>query len=451
MKSAQICTAVTLVLLLVAAFAYSAAQGSTAGVSTASASAERSPEAAEAEAALTRTNLAGRMETALGRAFGGIWFEPATAQVHVGVTSAASRRDAEALAAKVGLSDTVTETPVGSTWAELQAAQDRWDSRLEDLLSQGEVATALAADLNAVEVELASSVSSARRAALRREAANDSVNVLIDAAPYPHLRVEAQARCVKFEKTKAFCDPTIVGGVSIDGEVVAEKRSTCTGGPAVIQAEPATTADATKTYILTAGHCIAKDGGTGKKWFAYNKEGEPKGENEIGTSITYLNAETDVGVIEVTTKYWAKAEDPPVAPVIASWNKAAESNVFPVVEKRTPVKDTNSCISGQMTGTACGKIIKTDQTIEVEKVVTKNLIEVEGVTTEQGDSGAPWFAEKQFKEATPTGYVEGTHVGTKGETGNPVFQSLDTSFAELKKLKSLNLKLLTETNKIRHP
>lgn len=450
MKSAQICTAVALVALLLAAFAYSAAQGSTASA-IGEAPADRSPEAAEAEAALTRTGLASRMDAALGNAFGGIWFEPATAQVHVGVTSAASRRGAEALAAKAGLAATVTETPVRSTWAQLEAAQDRWDSRLGDLLSQGEVATALAADYNAVEVELASTVSPARRATLERESANDSVNVLIDAAPYPHLRVEAQARCVKFEKTKAFCDPTIVGGVSIDGEVVGGKRSTCTGGPAVILAEPATTADATKTYILTAGHCIAKDGGTGKSWFAYNKEGEEKGEKEIGPSITFLNAATDVGVIEVTTKYWAKAEDPPVVPVIASWNKAAESNVFPVIEKRTPVKNTNSCISGQMTGTACGEIIKTDQTIEVEEVVTENLIEVKGVTTEQGDSGAPWFAEKQFKEATPKAYVEGTHVGTKGETGNPVFQSLDTSFAELNNLKGLNLKLLTEANQKRHP
>lgn len=447
MKLTQVGTVVALVALLTTAFAYSAAQGSTTNDSAGEAPGTRSPQAAEAEAALTRTNLASRLEATLGSAFGGVWFEPATAQVHVGVTSAASRRDAEALAAKVGLASTVTETPVDSTWAQLQAAQDSWDSRLEGLLARGEAATALAPDRNSVEVELGSSVPASTRTALEREAANDNVNVSIDVAPYSHLSVKAQARCNKFVKEEAFCDPTIVGGVSIDGEVVGGKRKTCTSGPAVILAKPANEAEATKTYILTAGHCIDKDGGNGKKWYAYNKAGEEK---EIGTSITFLNAETDVGVIEVTTKYWAKAEDPPVVPVIASWNKVAESTVFPVIEKRTPVKGAKSCISAQMTATACGEIITTDQTIEVEGVVTKNLIEVKGVATEQGDSGAPWFAEKEFKEATPKGYVEGTHVGTKGETGNPVFQSLDTSFAELEKIKGISLKLLTEANQKRH-
>jgi hypothetical protein len=451
MKFTQVGTVVALVALLTMAFAYSAAQGSATHDSAALVAGEapgtRSPQAAEAEAALTRTNLASRLEGALGSAFGGVWFEPATAQVHVGVTSAASRRDAEALAAQAGLAAAVTETSVGSTWAQLQAAQDSWDGRLEDLLAHGEAATALAPDRNSVEVELGSSVPASRRTALEREAANDNVSVSIEIAPYPHLRVEAQARCNKFVKEEAFCDPTIVGGVSIDGEVVGGKRKTCTSGPAVILAKPANEAEATKTYILTAGHCIDKDGGNGKKWYAYNKAGEEK---EIGTSITFLNAETDVGVIEVTTKYWAKAEDPPVVPVIASWNKVAESTVFPVIEKRTPMKGTKSCISAQMTATACGEIITTDQTIEVEGVVTKNLIEVKGVATEQGDSGAPWFAEKEFKEATPKGYVEGTHVGTKGETGNPVFQSLDTSFAELEKIKGISLKLLTEANQKRH-
>jgi Trypsin len=442
--------------LLTALLAYVDAQSSladpVAAAGTTAVPSNRTPRAAEAEAAITRTNLATRLESALGGAFGGVWFEPATAQLHVGVTSAASREVAEAVAAEAGLAGTVTETPVNSTWAELQAAQDRWDGRLADLLEGGEAATSVAPDNNAVEVSLASTVPGPRRAALQRDAAVDGVRVRIVATPYPDLSVTPQARCNKFAVGEAFCDPTLVAGVTFDSEKNEEgKRQTCTAGPTVLPKERTKPAEATKTYVLTAGHCLEKAGGVGKKWFAYNKEGEEKGEKEVGTAVALLNAETDVGVVEVNTTYWAKPKNfIPVVPTIAPWEQE-EPEPFAVIAQRNPVKNTKSCISGQKTGISCGEIVTLDQTIEVGEVVTKNLVEVKGAEQVNGDSGAPWFAETQFKEETPTGYVEGTHVGEKGATENPVFEPLSVSLPELKKLKGLDLELLTKSNEKRHP
>jgi hypothetical protein len=411
----------------------------------------RSWQAIAAERTIATTGVAGRLRAALGDGFGGVWFEPATARLHVGVTSASSRRLAEWVAADLGLADLIVETGVDSSWAELQAAQDRWDLRLSDLLEGGEASTTLAPDFNSLDVELGSAVPAQRRAELQRAAAAEDVAVSVMVQPYPDLGFEAQARCKEFAVGEAFCDPTLVAGVTFDSEKNEEggRLQTCTAGPTVLPKDRTKAADATKTYVLTAGHCIENAGGVGKKWFAYNKEGEEKGEKEVGPATAFLNAETDVGVVEVKTTYWAKAKDfVPVVPTIAPWNKA-EPEPFAVIAQREPVKNTKSCISGQKAGISCGEIINLEQTIEVEEVVTKNLIEVEGAETFKGDSGGPWFSKAKFEEETPTGYVEGTHVGFKGE--NAVFQSLKTSFEKLKNEKALDLELLTKTNEKRHP
>jgi hypothetical protein len=440
--------------LLVVLLAYVDAQSSAARQAVVPASQgvspQRSAQADAAEAAITRTNLATKLEGALGDAFGGVWFEPATAQLHVGITSAAGREVAETVAAEAGLADTLTETPVASSWVELQAAQDRWNERLSDLLQVGEAASSLSPDDNAVEVSLASPVTAARHAALERAAAREAVKVEIVAVQSAHLGAQAQARCNKFAVGEAFCDPTLVAGVTFDGTKNEEgERETCTAGPTVLPRERTKPAEATKTYVLTAGHCIEDGGGVGKKWFAYNKKGEKEGENEVGPAIAFLNAATDVGVVEVNTAYWARAKNfIPVVPTIAPWDQE-EPEPFSVIAQRNPVKNTKTCISGQKAAISCGEIIKLEQTLEVEEVVTEHLVEVEGAETFKGDSGAPWFAEQQFKEKTPTGYVEGTHVGFKGE--NSLFEPLSVSLPELKKQKNLDLELLTKANEKRHP
>jgi hypothetical protein len=458
-------------------FAWAGIQGPGApSEAAAMGTAGRSSQATAVEAQVARTDLAGTMELALGDEFAGIWFEPATAHVGVGFTSTDARRTIDAVAARAGLAGRVIPTPVRSTWAQLGAAQDRWGGRLEDLFERAEVATALSAERNAVTIELGSLVPSSRRAALQRRAADAGVNVFVSVAAEPELRVVPEARCAAFAATEAACEKPIVAGVSIMGSQVKKSeieegeageedtadlefveegeelgRGRCTAGPAVIEEKPADKTAATKTYILTAGHCIDSKrggGGIGAKWAAYNKKVPPE-EKELGPAVTFLNAKTDVGVIEVTTAYWAEAKNPiPVTPALAIWG-AAESEPLPVIAQNTPMENTTSCVSGQISQTNCGEIVTVDQKITVRKVTTENLIEVKGATTAKGDSGAPWFSESQYKKGF--GYIEGTHVGRKGATGNPVFQSLATSFAELKSLKSLSLKLLTTANERRHP
>jgi hypothetical protein len=109
-----------------------------------------------------------------------------------------------------------------------------------------------------------------------------------------------------------------------------------------------------------------------------------------------------------------------------------------VKAEEVPAKGTAACISGQSSGFHCGVIKETKVTIEG----LKELVEVEKIETLGGDSGAPWFSEKEKK-------VLGTHVGEIVKTKVPVFQALQWSFKQFKEISKLELELLIEANEKR--
>jgi hypothetical protein len=398
--------------------------------------ADRAVLAIEVQGRISRADLVAQLESAMGRAFGGVWYEPATAQLHVGVTSAASRRIAAETAARAGLAAYVTETQVDSTWADLTAMQTRIDGRLEARLGRAEAATSISSQRNAVQVELGSAVAPGLEAALRREASSEGADLDVTEVGYPHLGIRRQSRCNKFTAAKAYCDKPIVAGVTIGSPVIGGKQSLCTAGPAVIRQD--LSKETTETFILTAGHCIQGKGGNGGKWSAFNKAGE---ETEIGPALEYLEEtkgdKADVGVIKVNKPgKWAEESQIPVAPTIAPWSEA-EPEPFPVVGEAKPVEGNVSCMSGQISGEVCGPIVATELTI----AGLQKLVEVGNVTTALGDSGAPWFSI----EETTFAQAEGTNVGEREKTKNPVFVPLEFSLEQLK----TKFELLTEANEER--
>jgi len=431
---------------------------------------EQANEASQAEAAISRTGIAAKLAAALGDEFGGVWFDAETAQLYVGVTSPQSRRNAEAVAAQEGMQENVTETSVESTQAELEATQDRWARILADLFELGEVATSLAPQRNALEVEVASSVPSARRAALEREARADGVEVLIDWVPARHLGGLPEARC-KINAKYAACNAPIAAGQTIratfieaevehsDAEIAEEegvKVVRCTAGPTAVKKDRSKPADATTTYLLTAGHCIdPKRGGGGKgtTWSAYKKDWKTSPIEDIGPAFEYLNDETDIGVIEITSPYWAiNGSFVPVAPTVIPWDKD-ERDPIPVITQEKPVVGARTCLSGQFSKLGCGQIIKEkgELSFYTNTLVKKNLFEVKSVKHTEGDSGGPWFSEGAYLATPSTASVQGVHVGTNHDTNNPIFQSLEISLTKLEAEKKLSLELLKEENKKRHP
>jgi len=384
-------------------------------------------EAVAVQSAVEREDLVNKLEAAVGGAFGGAWFEPAAAQLNVGVTSPEAAQIAEAVAVQAGLGAQVTEIPVRSSEAELAAAQRELNGGLADLLAREEATTVASVEDNSVHVELGSGVSAGDRAALEAEASGAPVAVVVTVASSPDLGLAPQLQCRKFEPKKAFCDPTIVAGTRLENPLGVG----CTTGPAVVPPK-----GVTETFVLTAGHCIGK---VGESFFSFDKAGKRE---EVGKAAAFLNEaagnNADVGVVKVDNKFWKKEGEIPVIPTIAPWDKEKEVEPFKVKGAIAPAAKAATCISAQTSGFHCGTIKATKVTIGK----LEELVEVEGTKTEGGDSGAPWFSEKEK-------LVQGTHVGETEKGENPTFQALEWSFKRLKEVSKLELELLTILNEKR--
>ena len=301
----------------------------------------RAREAIAVQGAVDQTGLVNKLEAALGEAFGGVWYEPAAAQLHVGVTSQDAARIAEAVAVRAGLGLHVTETPVRSSEAELSETQERFDRRLADLLAREEAVTRASRADNTVYVELGAEVSAGERAALEGEASEAPVEVVVTTASSQNLGVKLQGQCRDFKANKANCDPTIVGGTTLENAVKPE----CTFGPVVAQPK-----GSTELYILTAGHCVKV---AGESFFASNKkETETK---EVGKTAAALSGakgnDADVAAVKIEGKFWREeGKEIPVVPTIAEWNAAKETTPFKVTGEAGPIEGAMACISGQTSG-----------------------------------------------------------------------------------------------------
>jgi hypothetical protein len=392
-------------------------------------------QAIEVQSELARTNLTDKLETVLAGAFAGLWFEPATAQLHVGVTSTASRGAAEGAAAQAGLAAAVVETPVGSTWGQLVSTQIQWNSRLAGLFAHREVKTALAPQLNAVVVTLSSSVSGAERQALEHEASTEAVKVLVAVAPSAQFNLTPSATgvCKTFAAEEAYCEKPLASGVSIESQL---KTGHCTSGPIGISKK-----NKAITIALTAGHCAVFQGKTGVSWMAINPAGK---KSVIGPMEGYLfgQGKTDyAGILVESPGNWSNGGETPVPALTAEWKLTGSTVSYPVKGERNPTVGFTNCHEGQTTGHSCGQIKAVQVSFTYgEGTNMGGMVEDKGANDQGGDSGGPWL----FLEANNEALMEGIHSG--GEKGNGV----TTYFTPLKAaLGALNLELLTTANEVR--
>jgi streptogrisin C len=384
--------------------------------------------AIEVQNAVAQAGLVQSLEARMARAFAGVWFGATSAQLHIGVTSTASAQKAAAVAARAGLTADVTETPVHSTWAQLEAAQGQWNRKLAKLFAHAEVETALIPQRNALSVKLSSLVPGRERVVLEREASAADVAVLVSVAPASRLSVAQQATtlCNPFIPKAANCDKPITAGVTIQ-----DTKKLCTAGPLAIPAGPTKSA----TFLLTAGHCVTK---IGEPWFALNRS---KVESEIGRALMFSNGtKGDYGDILVSSASWTESKSKnPVFAVMAEWGTKEPLKSYPINGSQAPVMGARNCHEGQTTGESCGKIIAINVTVTFTGGPTVGgLVEDEGAKSEGGDSGGPWFSVNSKNELL----IEGTHVGKVGEM-KQVYEPIATT------LSNLGLELLTVGNENR--
>jgi hypothetical protein len=290
--------------------------------------------------------------------------------------------------------------------------------------------------------------------------------------------VNGEKACAPFKlKGPNNCNAPLTSGVTI----MSESGGICTAGPLAIPSnEPA---KKEKTYLLTAGHCIANgategeeyesesqrypggrpgaprelanpnceagriEGGKpvepwkGERWFAFNKAGVGI---EIGRAGSYAYTNTDdYGQICITNPAWASGEkNRPFWAVTAEWNKPEER--FLVKGQKEPALKETVCHEGQTTGHSCG-------TITLAPVPGTSFIKAEGggVFSEPGDSGGPWY----YLEANLEVLMEGIHshvvIGQTAINQPRYYENLKPALAGLGKLNGFGMELLTTKNEVR--
>jgi hypothetical protein len=381
-----------------------------------------------------------KIEAAMASAYAGVWFEPADAQLDVGVTSPASQRTVEEIAARHGLAAQVIAIPVRSTWAQLVAAQHRWSRKLGHRFARPGIQTGLNAQRNAVDVTLSSSLTPRERTTLEHEASTATTKIDVNFAPNAQLVAKPElmtTKCNAFATKEAACNSPLTSGVRINPPV---GTSGCTAGPMAIPI-----ASKSETYVLTAGHCLYS-GGIGSKWTALNRSKES---NEIGPVAAFSRAtKGDIGAIRIANPgYWVttKPQDPVFAET-AEWSVKNPEPSYPVEGQQTPAQNAAVCFDGATTGQSCGTVGVTtiERTFEEsngEKYTVEGLVEENGATTLGGDSGGPFLVILSNKSALMEGTLVGGPPGTKD-----FFEPLAKAFTTLS---ALNLELLTTANEVR--
>jgi hypothetical protein len=397
---------------------------------------------------VAKTGLVEKIIAALGDSYAGVWFEPAAAKFHVGVTSNASRLVAKRVAVQVGLSADVVESPVRSTTAALIAAQGGWSKKLARLLASGKATTGLDPPHNAVSVTVDSSVPSAERNALRRDAAESSVNVLVHVSHPAQQKDAAKKNCVStFAEGSAYCEEAITAGVTI--REAGAPLEPCTSGPMLIEGN--------ETYMLTAGHCV---GGTtpaiGSPVEVEITSKYTEGPSlEIGKEGTrYLNTERDMADVRVNraAKNFTEPLPDPVPALIAEWVKKPKTPhlVGGVKEAAITVPKQAVCHEGQTSGEKCGEV--TELNVEGGSEPTKHLVRT-NACSEGGDSGGPFFFRVE-----PTGEIlmMGLLTSGSGSCAMPPATSNFEPLLDLPEAATFGIlstyprkELLTEANEVR--
>lgn len=382
--------AVTLSALCLAAAAVAV------GAMSASAFAASPDMEAKAQALQSRvaeTKLIDRLTTALGDNYAGVWFDPAAAKFHIGVTSNASRRVAQLVAAEAGMSGDVVETPVRSTWSALLEAQTRWNHKIARLLANAQARTAIYVKRNAVEVALSSSVPASKRAALVHEAANESVNVLITVEPPSQFRSEDRAVCKAgaFVTRRALCEPTIVSGTNLwIGGVLL-----CTAGPMLIEGN--------ETYVLTAGHCFGRPAEevTARRVTTEvaSEYVRTAGIREIGREVTWWrNRDHDIAEVKVAAgSEFQQGLPTPVPALMAEWESRTPETPHAVEGVERVAEGQEVCHEGENSGEGwsvreplrlCGTVGRLN--VREPGLRPEHLVE-NNVCSNGGDSGGPYF------------------------------------------------------------
>jgi Trypsin len=353
---------------------------------------------------VAEARLANKVAVALGDEYAGVWFDPAGATLHVGVTSSGSRRAVERVAGGAGLSADVATTAVHSSWRSLLAAQRWWNGTLATLLANSQASTGVDPARNEVGITLSSSVPDPVRAGIVSVAASADVRTSVSIVPPSQLRIEQRALCkAPFEALNAYCEKTLVAGVGI---APGTAKPICTAGPMLIKGY--------ETYMLTSGHCFGEEEANGALLnVATTSAYKNLEQKEIGKEVTqYYSTARDMAEVRIKRpgSAFVQALPTPLPALVAEW-KAKPEVPRTVPNFSEVIGGQKVCHEGMVSGEACGEVKKLNVTFATKE----HLVEVNACGS-KGDSGGPYFVRGKGEEPLELGIET---AGPKPECAEP--------------------------------
>ena len=213
--------------------------------------------------------LAGPIESALGDAFAGVWFDNRRATFDVGIAPSASAEATHKVEALIASSSAASSTrlvPVTSTFQELRVTEREWSTRAKHLMTQHQALTAIDPADNAVVIRVAETAPATEVDALSELATQASLGhptIKVEQVSHPLPLSETGKACIfapeppPNETHIDGCNPPLVTGTEIydTPEVYGGKLhyTVCTAGFMAASINEAAYPD---HYLLTAGHCL---------------------------------------------------------------------------------------------------------------------------------------------------------------------------------------------------
>lgn len=366
-------------------------------------------------------NIVEGVKEALGTRYAGVWFDNESGHWQIGELPGTSLSQVQPYLTAHNISDSAVElVPVQSSVEELLAAQVRINERLMAYLVAGEVSTGIYEPNNAVIVRVstalpADSVSEVHVLANSAGSAfvgSNAAPVAIEMRAAEPSEVDLQpvdTTCANhfnvFEEEVpqvVFCNRPLRGGVTIwDNNSVCSLGFIVTNGP--------------EEFIMTAGHCLAKDKEGWFSAFANFNESKPETWGGIGEErYRYRGELGDFGTINLLSgsgvhSPWFPDDNPSTVADLHPGGGGGEDYLENIAW--SAVGDI-TCRTGGSSDTQCGEVLSTANTEYVGGVLTGYLTEDTACAIE-GDSGGTVFGNHSGLGMLDAINVPCGHLGAK--------------------------------------
>ena len=340
-----------------------------------------------------------RLESNLGSRYAGVWFDPQAGEFVVPTTTSAGRTSALNLFAESGMAGDQRAPLVPYSWDELLEAQRQLSADIGAAgFNPGTLQTWIDSRANSVALELASSMTSVQAEMVHRIASQFGPKVEIRASTEPLFQAQTlSCKPYYFEK---YCSAPLRGGVGINPH--GDTEYICTAG---FRAR----GDNGRRYLITAGHCAARNGQPLTYWDSMDEQLNILGQSreELEQHLHYVGA---LESYSFPTHDWAKidatsqAYDSPNWPArTVYWGENTGLVIdesYAITSEADAYENQIVCHSGATTGTSCAPVDRVDlEPLYVGGDGPSGLVYHEnrahGGCAYGGDSGGPVFADHQ--------------------------------------------------------